>query len=286
VKFRGNLLALDVLRQFADVSNAKYVTGGASQQDVLKAVVELSKLHDDLVVFIERAQVAEAQLNTLLDYPPDRPIGPLLEPRERTLLPAAAELQRLALEQQPELQAAALQIERAEAALAATERESKPDFVVMGGYFLTPRRTDGLTIRAGLTWPNAPWSRGRLDAQLAERKAEIEAARARRRVVENAVRYAVQQAYVRVKTAEHRAALLRTSIVPQSEQTLEVARAAYQTDRVDFLALLDNQRVLLDVELDYYRALSDLEQALADLERAAGTDIGPAMTSAAVTERE
>ena len=63
-------------------------------------------------------------------------------------------------------------------------------------------------------------------------------------------------------------------------QALEVSRIAYQADRVDFLALLDTQRVLLDVELDYYRALSDLEQALADLERAVGAEIRSTMVAA------
>jgi outer membrane protein TolC len=268
-----HLASVDLLRQFADVSVAKYVTGRISQQDVLKAVVEISKLHDDLVMLDERAQLAEAQLNTWLDRPPGAPIGPVGEPHERVLMPAAEELQRLALKNQPELQTARLEIERAEATLAVVEREYKPDFFVKGGYFLMPRQTDTWTLMAGITWPTAPWSRGRLDAQKAEATAEIEAARAGQRAVENALRLTVQEAYVRVKTAEQRAALLRTSIVPQSNQTLEVSRVAYQTDRVDFLALIDNQRVLLDAQLSYYKALSDLEQARADLERAVGTDI-------------
>ena len=40
-------------------------------------------------------------------------------------------------------------------------------------------------------------------------------------------------------------------------------RVAYQTDPVDFLALIDNQRVLLSAQLSDYRALSELEQGLA-----------------------
>ena len=268
-----DLASVDLLRQFADISEAKYVTGRISQQDVLKAVVEISKLHEDLVMRDERAQLAEAQLNTLLDRPPAARIGPLGIPRERVLVPGADELQRLALENQPELQTARLEIERAEAALAVVAREYKPDFFVKGGYMLMPRQTDSWTLMAGITWPTAPWSRGRLDAQKAEATAEIEAARAGQRAVENALRLTVQEAYVRVKAAEQRAALLRTTIVPQSDHTLEVSRVAYQTDRVDFLALIDNQRVLLDAQLGYYRALSDLEQARADLERAVGTDI-------------
>jgi outer membrane protein TolC len=103
--------------------------------------------------------------------------------------------------------------------------------------------------------------------------------------MENAVRLAVQEAYVRAKSAQDRAVLLRTTIKPQSQQTLEVSRVAYQTDRVDFQALIDNQRVLLDVNLDYFRALSDFTQALADLERAVGADV-PVVTSATVIAKE
>ncbi|MCR4340633.1 MAG: TolC family protein [Gemmatimonadaceae bacterium] len=265
---------LDLLRQLADITSVKYTTGRISQQDVLKAVVELSRLHDALLVLEQQAALAEAQLNTLLDRAPEAPIGPLAEPVERVLLPPSSVLQRLALEQQPELRTARLGVERSEAALALANREYKPDFFVVGGYMLMPRDTDAWTVTVGITWPNAPWARGRLDARKAEATADIAAAQARRRAAENAVRLAVQDAYVRVKVAEQRAALLRTTVVPQSRQTLDVSRAAYQTDRVEFLALLDNQRVLLDAQLEYYRALSDLEQALADLERAVGVDIG------------
>jgi outer membrane protein, heavy metal efflux system len=267
---------LALLRQFADVSEIRYATGRISQQDVLKAVVELSRLHDELAVIEERARLAEAQLNTLLDRPPHLPIGPLAEPRESVRLPPPEELQRLALERQPELTAARLEVERGEMELALARREFRPDVFVMGGYMIMPGMGDTWTANVGISWPNAPWSRGRLEARVAETEAGIAAAQARLRATENAVRLAVQEAWVRVKTAEQRAALLRTSIVPQSEQTLEVSRIAYQADRIDFLALIDNQRVLLDAELAYHQALSDLEQGLADLERAVGAEI-PAM---------
>jgi len=275
-----HLASVGLLRQLADATAARYETGRTSQHDILKAVLEVSKLHDDLVMLDERAQTAQAQLNTLLNRAPEAPIGALGVPYERALLPPSEELQRLALERQPELRSAQLGTERAEAALAVVARDYKPDFFVGGGYMLMPRDHDAWTATVGMTWPSAPWSRGRLDARKAEATAEIEAARARRRVVENQVRLAVQEAYIRVKTAEQRAALLRTTIMPQSEQTFEVSRVAYQTDRVDFLAILDNQRALLDAQLGYYRALSDFEQALADLERAVGIDIPAAAVEA------
>jgi outer membrane protein, heavy metal efflux system len=276
-----HLDSVELLRQIADVSQAKYITGRISQQDVLKPVLELSRLHTDIIMFDEQAKLATARLNVLLNRMPETPIGPLIEPQEQTVLPATADLQRLALERQPELQRAHTEVERAEAALASVRSDYKPDFSVQGGYMLMPRMTDAWMGRVAITWPKAPWSRGRIDARVAEQTAAIQAAKARTQVTENMVRLAVQEAYVRAKSAQDRAVLLRTTIRPQSQQTLEVSRVAYQTDRVDFQALIDNERVLLDVNLDYFRALSDFTQALADLERAVGTDL-PSGTTAVI----
>ena len=279
-----HLDSVELLRQITDVSQAKYTTGRISQQDVLKPVLELSRLHTDIIMFDEQAKLATARLNVLLNRMPETPIGPLIEPQEQTMLPATADLQRLALEGQPELQRARTEVERAEAELASIRSDYKPDFSVQGGYMLMPRMTDAWMGRVGITWPKAPWSRGKIDARVAEHTAAVQATKARTQAMENMVRLAVQEAYVRAKAAQDRAALLRTTIRPQSQQTLDVSRVAYQTDRVDFQAVIDNQRVLLDVNLDYFRALSDFTQALADLERAVGTDLPSGTTPVVAKE--
>ena len=268
-----HLASVDLLRQFADASTLKYAAGRTGQQDALKAVKEVSKLHEDLVMHEESVATAAARLNTLLDRDPETPIGALDEPREDVTLPASADLQRVALEHQPELAAARLGVERAKASLAVVNRDYKPDFMVGGGYMLMPRQAGAWTASVGVTWPNAPWSRGGLDAKKAEASAEIDAAVSKVHEVERELRLAVHEAYVRVVAAGQRASLIRTTVLPQSEQTLDVSRVAYQTDRVDFLALIDNERAVLDTQLNYYRALSDRELALADLARAVGTDV-------------
>jgi cobalt-zinc-cadmium efflux system outer membrane protein len=277
-----HLESVALLRQFADLSSVKYAAGRTSQQDVLGAVVELSKLHDELVMHEEGEASAAARLNTLLDRDPHAAIGPLAEPREEIGLPSSEELQRLAIDHQPELVAAKLQVERAKAALAAVNGEYKPDFFVVGGYMLTPRQAGAWTASVGMTWPNAPWSRGRLDARKAEAAADAETAALRVRATERSIQLAVHDAYVRTAAAGRRALLLQSTIVPQSVQTLEVSRVAYQADRSDLRALIGNQRTLLDARLSYYRALGERELAFADLERAVGAPIPP--THAHVTE--
>jgi len=279
-----HLESVGLLRQFADVSTVKYAAGRSSQQDVLKSVVELSKLHEDLVLHEESSAAATARLNTLLDREPEALIGPVDELRENISTPTTDELQRLALAQQPELRAAGLGVERAQAVAAVIDGEYKPDFFVSGGYMLIPRSAGAWTASAGITWPNAPWSRGRLDAQKAEAAANVDAATARERVVERQIRLAVHDAYIRVQGAGQRAALLKTTVVPQSQQTMEVSRVAYQADRGDFLSVIDNQRALLDAQLSYFRALGDRELALADLSRAVGANLPDTASAASTSE--
>jgi cobalt-zinc-cadmium efflux system outer membrane protein len=265
--------SVDLLRQIADVSQAKYTTGRISQQDVLKPVVELTKLHADLIMFDEQAHLAAARLNTLLDRPTDSPIAPLLEPAEEMRLPGSADLQQMAIEHQPALRKARLDIARAEAELASARGEYAPDITVQGGYMLLPNQTDGVLARVGVTWPRAPWSRSKTDAHVAELTAAVGVAKARARAMENTVRLAVEESYVRALSARERATLVRTTLLPQADQALQVSRIAYEADRVDFQTLIDNQRTLLDAQLDYVRAQSEFMQALANVEGAVGFDV-------------
>jgi cobalt-zinc-cadmium efflux system outer membrane protein len=183
-----HLANVDLLRQIADVSQARYAAGRNSQQDILKSVGELSKLHNDILLFNEQANIATARLNVLLDRAPESAIGPLLEPSAQALRAAPADFQRLAIDRQPEFQRARLEIERAEAQLASAKQEYKPDFTVQGGYLVMPNQTDALLARVGVTWPRAPWSHGKVDAHVAEQTAAVEAAKARARAMESSVR--------------------------------------------------------------------------------------------------
>ena len=267
-----HLESVSVLRQVADVSMVRYTAGRSGQHDVLKTVAELTTLHQDLVMQEEQEALAAARLNTLLDRDPDAPIGPLDEPRIDVALPPSAELQRRALDHEPTLKAARLRIERAKASIAVASRDRKPDFMVGGGYMLMPGEAGAWTASVGVTWPNAPWSRGRLDARSTEANAELDASLALVRAAERETRLRVHEAYVRAVAAGQRAALLRTTVLPQTRQTIEASRVAYQADRLEFLALIDDQRALLAAQLGYFRALSERELAIADLARVVGVE--------------
>jgi outer membrane protein TolC len=147
--------------------------------------------------------------------------------------------------------------------------------MIGGGYQLMPRSVGAWTASISVTWPGAPWSRGGLDAKKAEAAAEVAAARAREQQLRNAVGLAVQQAYIRAASAAARASLLETTIIPQSQQVLDVSRIAYQSDRADIAGLVEQQHGLLEARLEYFRALVASEEARADLEYAMGGEVAP-----------
>jgi outer membrane protein, heavy metal efflux system len=266
----GDAGDVDLLRQIAEGTQVRYAAGRGSQQDILKAVVEITRLHEEEVIFVEQARMAEARLNTLLGRDPGLPVGTLAEPQEDAALPPVADLQRLAIERQPELAMALAEIAVAEAAVDVVRSERRRDYFVRGGYMLMPGEAGAFTAGVGITWNNAPWSRGRNDLAEEEARLGVQARRAAYDAAVNNLRLMVQEAYIRVEAAARRAALLRTSLVPQSSQALDVSRLAYQADRGEFLDIIDNQRMLAAARLGYYRALADLERARADLDRAVG----------------
>ena len=263
---------LDLLRQVADAAEARYAAGRGAQQDVLKAIVEMARLRESAVTVTEEARVAEARLNTLLGRGADAAVGPLDEPADAPPLLPVSRLLAIARERQPELAVNAAAGAAAEARLAVARTETKPDWVVSGGYMFMPDMVDAWTARVGVTWPTAPWARRRVTAMAEEAAREKEAVAADRRAIESQLGQMVQEAWVKAAAAGERAALVRTSVIPPLEHGLEIARIAYQSDRGTFLDLLDTQRMLLDARLDLSRAIARREAALAQLELAVGAD--------------
>ena len=77
-------------------------------------------------------------------------------------------------------------------------------------------------------------------------------------------------AVLRLDSLFERIELYGGTLVPQSQHSLSTGEAAYETNRIGFLDLLDSERVWFQVRLAYRRLLADAWIALADLERAVG----------------
>jgi cobalt-zinc-cadmium efflux system outer membrane protein len=256
-----------LLEDVTEAATLRYAAGEGAQHHTIVALVEVTTIEKARIAAEARAQAAEARLNALLGRLPSQPVEPL-----DAIVPTVSldEAERLALSRHPDLAIVAATVAREEAELQRLRGDRRPDYVVGGGYMLMPGDAGALTVRAGITWPNAPWSRGRLDAAIDVQTRRIEAAKARSAVIAAQLRQAVREAVVRLTAAERQLRLIESTVLPQIEHAFELTRLAYAAGEGPFTDILDTRRTLLTTQLEQLEARAAVARARADLETAAG----------------
>jgi outer membrane protein, heavy metal efflux system len=183
-------------------------------------------------------------------------------------------LQQVAIEHRPELKTIEAAVRQLETKVHLTEKNYKPDVTVSAGYMLMP---SGATNRNGYMAElsfNLPWlNRSKHDAEVLEAQAQVNAQRAQLLTEKASILQEIQEAFIRANSAARLVELYRDTLRPQARAVLRSASAAYQADQTDFLNLIDSQNTALDVEYSFYRALSEFDMRVADLERAIGTRV-------------
>ena len=256
-----------LLDQLTETATLRYAAGEGAQHHTVVALVELASVQKERIAAEERAQAAEARLNTLLARSVSQPVE-VLEPIAATLSPEEAEQRALA--RHPEVAMVEAVVAREQAELERLRGERRPDFVVGGGYMLMPGDAGAWTARAGITWPNAPWSRGRLTTAIDVQAKRLEAAKARRGVVASQLRQAVREAVIRLNAAERQVRLINSTVLPQIEHAFELTRLSYGAGEGPFTEILDTRRMLFSMELEYLEARASVARARAELETVAG----------------
>jgi outer membrane protein TolC len=261
----------DLLKKFARIAEAKYVVNKATQHDVLKAQIEHSLLVNELITLEQKRQTARARLNTLLNRETDASIDTPAEIAVPEFAHGSEVLEKLALESRPELKAMEYGLKMSENAHTLAKMEYLPNFKVK--LLQREMRTmgrDGWNLGFMMDVPLWFWKEASGVSEAGARREEAEAAYNN---MKNMVRFEVQEAYVRVDSAKRSAELFENEIIPQVEQALKSAVVAYESERVDFLTLLNSQKTLLESKLKNYGAFRDLGVSLAELERVVGKDL-------------
>ncbi|HEX3321962.1 MAG TPA: TolC family protein [Terriglobales bacterium] len=276
---------MELSKQALQSATVKYTVGRVPQQDVLKAQIAMTRLADHLVTLDEQEESARAELNTLMGRDPGAALQVMGQYGNPRALPNLDELERVALENRPELKAIAATGNVAESQLALARKAYTPDFTVAGGYMLMPegamfRNNYMAEVTISLPWLN----RRKHDSEIKEAQTAAAVVRSEHNSQVNAAFLEIQQALIRAHAAERSLKLYRDTLRPQAEAALKSAAAAYQHDRTDFLNLVDSQNMLLDVESSYFKAAANLDTRVAELERAIGAPLTAASVATPVAE--
>jgi outer membrane protein TolC len=118
----------NLLKRFVKIAEVKYATGKATQQDVLKAQVELSKIVNELITLEQLKETAVARINTLLNLHPDTLLGTPDKADIEALTVCMKDLYKKAKEVSPDLSILKYEIERDKAAYKLAKKQYFPDF--------------------------------------------------------------------------------------------------------------------------------------------------------------
>jgi len=264
-----------LLLDFVRIADSKYRTGRATQQDVLRAQVEVSDLDNQLIRLRQQLDSSQAKLARLLHVSPDTPVRALEETPRKQIPRDLDRLYEQAIAGRPELHAQLAAIRRERRNVELARLDYLPDLTAGATWIGTS--SSGLSPVANGEDPlllgfsvNVPIYRKRLAAGVREAESRVVAGTRQYDSLRDRTAESVKDLYAQATSQYDLVRLFREDIIPKAEQTLEVSQAAYQVGDVDFLQLIDNWEQLLRFRIAYHRLESQLQQTLAALERVVG----------------
>lgn len=264
--------------ELVKLAEARNATGG-SQQDVLRAQLQLDALDDKLIGLRRQKAVAQADLAALIQ----QPVLDGIEPTEEidvAEVPARIDaLFAAAQECNPRLREHrwALSRDRQKRELACLGKY--PDFMLGAGWqtitetdAVSPVANghDNVSFMVGVTLPI--W-RNRIKAAICEASAEEAASRREYSNASDDTFRQIRRLSEQVYAADEQLRLYNQRILPRAKRALQLASADYRGRLVDFGEVADGFTEVLMFELQVARTKATLAGIEAQLHRAVGCEV-------------
>lgn len=271
---------IKLLKNFESVAQAKYKSGMVQNQDLLKVQVELGKLENDLLSLEDLRLPLVARLNALLYLPKDTMLPWPDETLEDVVLEQKYEevggLYDEAVKNNPELLSLTENIGKNKDALKLAKRDYFPDLTVGvtgidTGPAVNPNTADsGKDALMVMFSVNVPIWFDRLNAGVQDAKASLKAAESLLENKQNELLSQLALVHYKLRDALRQSYLYKDALLPKAVQTLNATQSGYEGGKVEFLSLIDAQRVLLNFQLAYYRHNANFYQRLSELKSLLG----------------
>jgi len=257
----------ELMKNLQHIAETRYATGQGTQQDVIRAQLEVSMLLDRIAEQEQKKETTASQINSLLGRDP---MAALVRPADLApVTPALTrdELVSRALAHAPALQGKRDMVEQSREDLSLSKKEFLPDMVVSGGWFTRGDKTDvwqaSVMFRVPLYFWNKSTGVRAAEADLNAAKHDLDAEKL-------GTLQRVRDLYSAMRTAEHHLHLYGTGIIPQTRLALQSATSNYQVGKTDFTALLESENMLLKYQLMEQEELVNLNKTASMLAEITG----------------
>lgn len=259
--------SLERLKRVSESGRSRYSVGQGSLPDALLGGVAETKARDRLRALEAERAVAAVRFNTLQALPASRPVTSVPLPAPDPAIPDSVIVSD-ALTSSPAVRQAEADVRRTEEELSLARLDRRPDFTFMTSYGERQRRDDmvGATVGFNLSFAQ----RGRIAARIAEKQAELSAARSRLAVVRLELSRQVQNALVVLASEADRSALYRGTILTQNETAARAAEEAYAVGKIDFQTYVQALLAVDEDEAETIERETAIPRARARLQAATG----------------
>lgn len=269
---------LILLKDFTKVAEQKYATGQGIQTNVLKSQVEMSTTLNRKFDFDKLRQSAVSKINVLLNRPQSQPLGLVSKIDSVANYFDEETLTQRALEQKQELAAIKAKVEKSETMRKLAKKDYLPDFNFQFNYIDVSKGKSNAPEAGKDAWSvmvslNLPLWFGKRKAAVRAANSTLVANRFAFENQENQVKSEIHDLFYQIEIARKSLALYEQGLLTQAESSLQSAISSYKTGNLDFISLLDSERMLLNLNLSYVKEQSNFHKKIAGLERAMGGDL-------------
>ena len=269
----------DLVKYLEEVARTRYKAAAAGHPDVIRAQVELGRLENELRTLEDLRGPAAARLNAALARPTGDPRPWPATLREEAVDADDERVLGWLREANPDLRALDRQAAREGAAIELARKDFYPD-VTLGlsygrasaGFSGGPADMRDDMLR-GMVSVNIPLWRQKYEAAVREAEARRQAALKMRADRENMLAAETRRVLYEFRDASRRIGLYRDTLLPKAREALQATEAAYRTGAAPFADLVDAERMLLEFQLSYERALADAAARLAEAEMLVGREV-------------
>jgi outer membrane protein, heavy metal efflux system len=227
--------------------------------DVLQAEIEGQRAGIALAQAESNLTGAWRRLAAIVGQP-ELPAEPLLADVDLLRWQATwEETYQTLLRESPEIAEGQAEVDRVRAALARACAEPIPDISTQAS--VQYDHSSGDTIAgAQVTLPLPLWNRNQ--GGIAQRQAELVAARRRLEAVERRLQHELAEQFQKYETALARVNAFRDGILSRAQENIDLTTQGYRAGELAFLDFLTVQRTYFQVNLEYLSALGDLNESV------------------------
>lgn len=264
-----------VLEHFTKIGTADYASDATALNDVLKAQSQYAQSSYDLILLREMETTEKTRLNTLLNRDPETSINKLEEPVIQPFEYSLEDLYEWASHNE-ELQTAELEVEKSRAKHKLSKYHYYPDFKMGLDYINTGTPLDPNTVDAGkdsvrvVFGINIPLWFSKNKSAVEEADIAVKKSEKKKEALKNEFMNKIKKSYFNLNNSDRLIKLYRDSLLPQAQQSMEIAETWYKNEEGSLSALLETQSIWLNFQLAYYRSFADYMKGIADLERLTG----------------